>query len=69
MKINNYLVFLDEAHEGRPLYLDRLAVSIVQSDHEMKEVALPQVARRLLLKVRSAHANPEIHAQCNLYYT
>ena len=64
-----YLVFLDETHEGRPLYLDRLAVSVVQSDHEMKEVALPQVARRLLLKVRSAHANPEIHKRCELYYT
>lgn len=69
MKTIVYLVFLDETHEGRPLYLDRLAVSIVQSDHEMKEVALPQVARRLLLKVRSAHANPEIHTRRNLYYT
>lgn len=57
---NHYLILLDEAHERRPLNLDRLAMSIVKGDYEMEKIALPQITRRLFLEVRAAHANPEI---------
>lgn len=46
-----FFVLLDEADEGRPLHLDRLAVLVEQSSHKVEEVALSQVVGRLLLKV------------------
>lgn len=58
--MNHYLILLDEAHERRPLNLDRLTVSIVKGDYEMEKIALPQVTRRLFLEMRPAHANPVI---------
>lgn len=58
---NNYLVFFDETHERSPLYLDRLAVSIVKSDHKMEEVTFSQIAWWLFLEVSSTDTNPEIH--------
>ena len=58
---NNYLVFFDETHERSPLYLDRLAVSIVKSDHKMEEVTFSQIAWWLFLEVSSTNTNPEIH--------
>jgi len=62
----HYLILLDEAHEGRPLDLDRLAVSIVQCDDEVEKIAFPQITRRLLLKVRPAHADPAINRTLHL---
>jgi len=56
-----YLILLDEAHERRPLDLDRLAVSVVQCDHEVEKITFPQITRRLLLEVRPAHADPAIN--------
>ncbi len=51
------LVFLHEVDVGRALDLDRLAVLVVQRQHEVEEVGLAQVARRLLFKVRTAQPN------------
>ena len=50
------LVFLDETDEGRPLDLDRLTGSIVESDDKVEKVGLSQVGGRLLLEMGSAHA-------------
>lgn len=56
----SYLIFFDETHERSPLYLDRLSVSIVKSDHEMEEVTFSQITRWLFFEVRPADADPEI---------
>lgn len=56
----SYLIFFDETHERGPLYLDRLSVSIVKSDHEMEEVTFSQITRWLFLEVSPADADPEI---------
>ena len=53
----SYLVLLHEAGEGGSLDLDWLADPVVQRDHEVEEVALPQVGRRLLLEVHSTEPN------------
>jgi len=50
-------VFFDEVDEGGPLDLDRLSVTVVHRQHEVKEVAFAQVARRLFLEVRSTQPN------------
>lgn len=34
----SYLIFLNEADEGGPFYLDRLTCAVVQGDHEVEEV-------------------------------
>ncbi len=49
----HHLVFLHKVDVGGPLYLHRLTLSVVQRQHEVEEVGLPQVGRRLLLKVSS----------------
>lgn len=56
----SYLIFFDETHERSPLYLDRLSVSIVKSDHEMEEVTFSQITRWLFFEVCPADADPEI---------
>ena len=49
-------VLLDEGDERGPLHLDRLPRAVVQRDHEVEEVGLAQVRRRLLLEVRATDA-------------
>lgn len=59
-----YLIFFDETNEGGALDFNRLPGSVVQGDDEMEEIRFAQVARRLLLEVRPANAQPgEIHNQ------
>ena len=55
-------VFLDEVDERRSLDLDRLTLPVVQRQHEVKEVALAKVARRLFLEVCPPHAETK-HTQ------
>ena len=50
------LVLFDEADELRALALYRLARLVEQRHDEVKEVALPQVRRRLLFVVRASDA-------------
>lgn len=60
IRMVSYLIFFDETHERSPLYLDRLSVSIVKSDHEMEEVTFSQITRWLFFEVCPADADPEI---------
>lgn len=60
IRMLSYLIFFDETHERSPLYLDRLSVSIVKSDHEMEEVTFSQITRWLFFEVCPADADPEI---------
>lgn len=50
-KLRAYVFRFDEIDECRPFDLDWLSSVVVQRQHEMKEVRLPQVTRRLLLKM------------------
>lgn len=52
-----YLILLDEADKRGPLHLDRLACLVVERDHKMEKVALPQIGRRLLLVVSAAQTH------------
>lgn len=54
---NPYLILLNEADESSPLDLDRLSGPVVQRYDEVKEVALAQVAGRLLLEVGPAYTH------------
>jgi len=45
------LLLLNETQERGPLDLHGLALAVVQGQHEVEEVGLPQVRGRLLLKV------------------
>jgi len=64
-------VFFDEVDEGGSFDLDRLTLAVVQCQHEVEEVALTKVARRLLLKVRPSDAQT-LHIQTHytniIYY-
>ncbi len=53
----SYLVLLDEADKGGALNLHGVAVFVEERNDKVKEVALAQVGRRLLLKVRPAEAD------------
>lgn len=46
-----YLIMLNEVDEGCPLDFHRLSMPVVQGQHKMEEVGLPQVGGRLFLKV------------------
>ena len=50
-KTLTHLVVLDKVHEGGPLHLHRLAVSVVERQDEVEEVGLAEVGGRLLLEV------------------
>jgi len=52
-----YFVLLHKVHKGCPLDLHRLALSVVQRQHEVEEVGLPEVGGRLLLVVRPGQAH------------
>jgi len=52
---STYTRGLDESDECRSLNLNRLTTSVVQRQHEVEEVTLTKVARRMLLKVSSSH--------------
>lgn len=54
-----HLVLLDEADERCAFDLHRLAGTIVQRYDEVEEVRFPKVARRLLLEMSAAYADPE----------
>ena len=45
---------IDELDEGGPLDLDGAAVAVVEPDHEVEEVGLAQVGRRLLRELDPA---------------
>lgn len=47
----SYLLFLHKVHIGGAFDLHRLALPVVQRQHEVEEVGLPQIGRRLLLEV------------------
>ena len=49
--MHSYLVFLDEVDEGSSLDFHRLSLFVVQRQHEVEEVGLAQVRRRLFLEV------------------
>lgn len=49
----SHLFFLHKVDVGGAFDLHRLALPVVQRQHEVEEVGLPQVGRRLLLKVSS----------------
>lgn len=51
------LVFLHKVDVGRPLDLHGLTLTVVQRQHEVEEVGLPQVGGRLLLKVSSGQTH------------
>ena len=57
MHIKTHLIFFDEVDEGGAFDLDGLSLLVVQRQHEMEEVALTQVVRRLLLEVRTRDAD------------
>lgn len=47
----SYLLFLHKVHIGGAFDLHRLALPVIQRQHEVEEVGLPQIGRRLLLEV------------------
>lgn len=53
----SYLVLLDEADKGGALNLHGVAIFVKERNDKVEEVALAQVGRRLLLKVRPAEAD------------
>lgn len=44
---------LNKVHEGGPLHLHRLPVSVVERQDEVEEVGLAEIGGRLLLEVSS----------------
>jgi len=52
---NTYTSGFDESDERRTLDLRRLTAGVVERQHEVKEVTLAKVARRMFLKVCSRH--------------
>lgn len=56
-------VLLDEADEGRSLYLDGLPGAIVERNHKVKEIRFAQIAGRLLLKVGASNAQAAIRSR------
>lgn len=48
-----YRLFFYESYECRSLNFYWLAVSVVEGEYEVEKVALPEVAGRLLLEMRS----------------
>ena len=53
-----HLVLLHKVHIGGPLHLHRLALPVVQRQHEVEEVGLPEVGGRLLLVVCPGQGHP-----------
>lgn len=51
------LLLLNKVNKGCPLHLHGLPLTIIEGQHEVEKVALPEVARRLLLKMRPTQAN------------
>ena len=45
---------VDELDEGCPLDLDGASVAVEEADHEVEEVGLAQVGRRLLRELHTA---------------
>lgn len=54
----SHLLFLHKVHIGGALDLYRLSLPVVQRQHKVEEVGLPQVGRRLLLKVSASQTHP-----------
>ena len=50
------LIFFDESDESGAFNFDGLSRTVVDGDHEVEEVRLAQIRRRLFLKVRSTHS-------------
>lgn len=61
-----YFLLLHEAHEGGPLDLHGLALSVVEGQDEVEEVGFPQVGRRLLLKVSPGQTHPAAAKEAEL---
>lgn len=57
--IGAYLIFFDEADEGRSFDFDGLAGPVVEGDDEVEEIRFAQIRRRLLFKVGPADAQSE----------
>lgn len=47
-----YFLFLHEVHKSGPFDLHRLPLPVVERQHEVEEIGLPEVGGRLLLEVR-----------------
>lgn len=62
--METYLALIDEFYEASALDLDGVAASVIQLKHEMKEVGLSQVGRRLLRELNATNlaAGMEIHS-------
>lgn len=54
----SYLLLLYKVDVGGALDLDWLTLSVVQRQHEVEEVGLSQIRRRLLLKMSTGQAHP-----------
>lgn len=54
----SHLLFFHKVHIGGALDLYRLSLPVVQRQHKVEEVGLPQVGRRLLLKVSASQTHP-----------
>jgi len=59
---NTYTSGFDESDERRTLDLRRLTAGVVERQHEVKEVTLAKVARRVFLKVCSRHRRAAVRS-------
>lgn len=50
----SHLLLFHKVDVGGAFDLDGLTLAVVQSQHEVEEIGLPQVGRRLLLKVSAS---------------
>jgi len=60
-------VLFYEANEGGSLDLYGLTSTIVERNHKVKEIGLPQIAGRLFFKVGAANAQATIRTRTTKY--
>ena len=62
-----YHLFLNKAHKSCALDLNRVAVSVIQRNDKVEKVALSQIVRWLLLKMRSGESgHPELNTKMTI---